>query len=593
MIPSSTFAQLQEPSPLSQRGSSYAQVTKENTTLFIKGEVWGLGEQPFKSNEEAFSALLESYFSDPSHFWSTIQGDFSAILIEPNKIEAYRSAFSPHLLFYSNKRVGDCLLDFVKGTFKSVSFSHDYLKSYVMDIPSLQFGSELTPFSGILRLPPQIRLVLQAGRDPERVAFPREPFEVVERDISLEEAGLELRNKTKEVLSWYLGKEGALAAELSGGLDSSFVASYLSDLNPNALQAHMYSYRKNPSHLFSEECAKEVANKKQIALHIFDSDQTETLQLEELKTYQNEPIDFYWQGALFGKMSLELLKPGTLLFTGFGCDQLLMRNSSILSFIRKKLGFFAGLRFVRTFAQASHRSFFNFSYQYLLSLLPPPLLVRLVDLTRSWKINPFKVDELLSEAPRWERIRWIKSNGKGLTGFELFQKRKEGNDFQDSYFDSLLPQPNLNYLIAPQYVLGPYLAQKDISYIHPFCDSRLIEFVFSKVPFHFIHDYQAPYKNLLRLAMTGITPEKVRNRPQDEFSFDGYYYRFLQKNEAFLRELVEEALPEQGDWIDAPLFRKSFESMLFGGYSQSEIAVSRLISYLVWKRQFLNFLEAP
>jgi hypothetical protein len=91
--------------------------------------------------------------------------------------------------------------------------------------------------------------------------------------------------------------------------------------------------------------------------------------------------------------------------------------------------------------------------------------------------------------------------------------------------------------------------------------------------------------------MSVIVPEKVRNRPQDEFSFDGYYYRFLQRNEGFLRELVEEALPEHAEWIDPRLFRKSFESMLFGGYSQSEVAVSRFISYLVWKRQFLRFLE--
>lgn len=586
-----TLVRFEDQHPFIQESSSYTQLTAGQINLLVKGDIWGIAGKAFESLEKAKEALLPFYFTQPDRFWTNLQGDFSAILIDSNKIEAYRSSFSPHLLFFRENMLGDSLSELVKVTPHNPPFCADYLKYFVMDVPSLQFGLELTPLAGIKRLPPHSCLVLRHQSPSHLVRFPQRKFSVVEREIPIEDSGLELKNKTEEVLRWHLTKSGPLAAELSGGLDSSFVASFLSDLRPGAVQAHMYSYRKNPSHLFSENCAKEVAKEKHISLHVFDSDQAETLQLEDLKTYQNEPIDFYWQGALFGKMSQDFLSSQSLLFTGFGCDQLLMRNASILLYLRKKHGFLAGLRFVRSFAKASQRSFLNFSYQYLLSLLPFSLLVRLVDSTRTWKINPFKMDELISEAGRWERINWVKFQGKNLSGYDLFQTRHIGLDFQSQYFDSLVPQPNLNYLIAPQYVLGPYLAEKNIQYIHPFCDSRLIEFAFSQIPFHLIHDYQAPYKNLLRQSMSGIVPEKVRNRPQDEFSFDGYYYRFLQRNEGFLRELVEEALPEHAEWIDPELFRKSFESMLFGGYSQSEVAVSRFISYLVWKRQFMRFLE--
>jgi len=572
--------------------ATYQKASKEGIQFFIRGDLWSFEDSVFSPLHPHREEILLDYFlKDPTHFWNKARGDFSAIVIAPDFVEAYRSPFSPHLLFFQKDLLGDSLVDIVKQNPDSLEFSEQYLKDYVMDVPSLQFGLQATPFSDIQRLPPHTRLVLRALRPPELIFLEQNPFTVVDRELSLEEAGLQFRNKLGEVLNWHLEKTGPLAAELSGGLDSSFVASFIADLKPDALEAHMYSYRKHPSHLFSEKCANQVAREKNIALRVIDSDQAETTLLENHQVYQNEPVDFFWQGALFGKLIQGFLRPKCLLFTGFGCDQLVMRNVSILTFIRKKKGFFSGLKFVRTFAKASKRSMLNFSYQYLLTLLPTSWLISLVDFTRSWKINPFKVDELVPEAGRWERIHWIKSENRGLSGLNLFLIRQKGSDFQKRYFDPLLPQPNLNYLVAPHYVLGPYLEEKEIAYIHPFCDSRLIEFAFTQLPFSLIHDFDSPYKNLLREAMKGITPEKVRNRSQDEFSFDGYYYRFLQINEGFFRQLLEEALPQNNSWVDPVLFRKSFESMLFGGYSQSEVAVSRFISYLFWKRQFLRCLQ--
>jgi len=576
-----------------QRGSIYRSFTREPLTLFLKGDIWAIKGQTFSSPDDSLilSSLFNLYSAVPHDTWQKVQGDFTAVVIGPDFIEAYRSPFSPHLLFWHKRTITDQLIELSKEPDFGFEFSTDYLKDFVLDVPSLQFGLSETPLKHVQRLTPHTRLFLQGDSQPLIEQYDFEPYHLCNSQVSLNTSALELRDKLRQVLSWHLAKQGSLAAELSGGLDSSFVASLLSDLRPNSLEAHMFSFRRNPSHLFSEECAQHVAKEKGIKLNIVDSDLAEVNDLSNSNIYQNEPVDFYWQGALFGNLSRSFLKPNTLLFTGFGCDQLFMRNAAILNIVAQEQGFFSGLELVKEIAHSLNRSSLNFSYQYLLNQLPQTIKEALVDMSRTWKINPFKIDELVPEASRWERISWIKKHNQPVTGSYLQQARQRGQEIQSRFFHPLMPQPNLNYLIAPQYVLGPYLEPNGITYIHPFCDSRIIDFAFKKVRFSFIHDFKSPYKQFLRESMRGIVPEKVRTRPQDEFSFDGYYYRFLKKNEAFLRNLVEEALPENEDWIEPQLFRKAFESMLFGGYTQSEVAISRFLSYLVWKRLFCYYMD--
>ncbi|MFM8269487.1 MAG: asparagine synthase-related protein [Pseudomonadota bacterium] len=556
-------------------------LSQGDSTLLILGDIFSIHGKHFSSpnDPEILSTLFTALQNNTLNAWSHLKGQCSCIWINPDKIEIFRSALSPHLLFFSRNQVSDQLLALTDSPF---SFSESYAKQFVLDLPTLQFSSRLTPFQGISRVPPASVVTLKLDTEPHIHLFEVEPYPLVEKETSFAETSEKLREQLKNILDWHLKKGGPVFAELSGGLDSSFVASFLSDLSPSPVRALMYAFRKHPSHRFSEECAQIVAQKKNIQLQVFDSSDIAPTDLAKLAPFQNEPVDLFWQGTLFGPICRDLVQAGSLLFTGFGCDQLLMRNNRIVQRLADQKGSWNTLPIVKDIARALNRPALNFSFQFLLSRLPEKTLVRLLDLTRSIKINPFKIDELLPEITKTERISWFVKNGAPLSGADLFTFLEEASG--TCHF-------SLNYLIAPQYVIQPYLESKSVQYIHPFCDSRMIEFVSKEVPYHFIHDFKNPYKHLLREAMRGITPEEVRTRKKDEFSFDGYFFSVLKTNQDFLRSLLEEAARSYPDWIDSKSLLDSFESMLFGMSSNSESKLIRLMSYLIWKRNFTFYLK--
>jgi len=560
------------------------------STLLVLGDVFALFGKSFlgPNDPQVLSTLFESLRKDPKDTWPNINGQCSCVWIDGNKIEIFRSAFSPHTLFFSKKGVSDQLRRLAE---PKPTYSDEYTTSFILDLPSLQFSSPLTPLKNVFRVQPASLVILSHNSEPRIELLPHKPYALNENKRSLDETSEHLRDTLKTILEWHLSKGRPVAAELSGGLDSSFVASYLSELSPSSLDGLMYAYRKHPSHAFSEECARTVAREKNIHLQVFDSSDIPPPDLADTGPYQNEPVDFFWQGTLFGPICRDFVKPGGLLFTGFGCDQLLMRSNQIVRILARKKGVLATLPLVRELAKALNRPATNFTVQFLVSRLPQTLLIRGLDITRKLRVNPLKIDELAPEITKADRVSWFLEDGRALSANSLFRRLQATEVLENRFFEPELPHSNLNYLVAPQYVIQPYLESLGVQYIHPFCDSRMIDFVYNEIPYGLIHDFSRPYKNLLREAMKGITPETVRNRKRDEFSFDGYFFSFLKTNEDFLRGLIEEASREFSGWVDRKAIFQSFESMLFGVATNSEIKLSRLMSYLVWKRNFNHYSQ--
>ncbi|NBX76479.1 MAG: hypothetical protein EBQ92_07985 [Proteobacteria bacterium] len=581
-----TFLDFQGPRPTVVSGSQFCRRASDaQATLLVLGDIFSLFGKSFSgpTDPETLPFLFENLKKESKKTWLNLQGQCSCIWIDKKSIELFRSAFSPHTLFYSQQGVSDQLRMLTGST---LEFSDEYTTSFILDLPSLQFSSHLTPLKNVFRLPPAAIVSLKENSEPSVQLIPQEPYELNESQLTLHEASEELKETLKQILKWHLAKGKPVSAELSGGLDSSFVASYLSDLSPDPIEALMYAYRKHPSHAFSEECAKTVAREKHIQLQVFDSSEIAPPHLAEPGPYQNEPVDFFWQGTLFGPVCRNFVKPNSLLFTGFGCDQVLMRSNQIIRILNRKKGALATLPTVRELAQSLNRPGRNFTFQFFISQLPQTFLIRSLDLTRGLRVNPFKIDELLPEITKTERVSWFLEKGKSLSAVSLYHLIQNNELLEHRFFEPDLPHSHLNYLVAPQYVIQPYIESKGVQYIHPFCDSRMIDFAFKNIPYHLIHDFSHPYKHLVREAMRGITPESVRTRKRDEFSFDGYFFSFLKTNEDFLRELVENAGKEFSDWIDRKALAQSLESLFFGLATNSEIKLSRLISYLVWRKNF-------
>jgi len=558
----------------------FSRYTEAGLTLYLRGEVFAVGSTTFRGSQDPKSlpALLSLLKKDPIQGWEQTHGNFSAVLQIENRLFLYRSPFSPHLLFWSPKGVSDDLRTFHQ---MSHNFSSEYFRNFVLDLPSLQFNSSLTPLEGVSRLAPHCAAIFSSDSAPKIKCFDWNPYSLVESSWSSEESAEAVRDTLEDILKWHLFRRAPAHVELSGGLDSSFVASFLADLSSEPIEAHMYAFKQNPSHAFSENCAREVASRKHIHLQVFDSESLIKTDLSQQSPFQNEPVDFFWQGALFGRLCQSFLKRNALLFTGFGADQIFMRNQSVISAVRKRSGFLSGLPWVHSIAESLNRPALNFYYQYLLSSLPETVLLSILQSTRSWKINPFKVDEFKPQILQNETISWLSPPT------DLLHLQKAGHLLEERFFEPLYPHPQMNYFVAPHYVLGPYLEEIEVDYIHPFCDPRMVDLVYRKIPFAQIHDFKNPYKNILRLAMTGIVPETVRNRKRDEFSFDGYFFALFNNNKDFLYSLLDSIIEEHSDWIDERRAKKSFELLFFGGSSNSEIKMTRLLAYSYWKRNFL------
>ena len=559
----------------------YLKYEEPHFTLFVRGEVFSVGSTQFEGPHDprVLETLVSHLKDDPLNAWEQTQGSFTAVLQFKDRLFLYRSPFSPHLLFWSSEGVSDDLRIFHR---MSHNFSSAYFQSFVLDFPSLQFNSPLTPLNDISRLAPHSRVSFSKGSAPETKWFAFQPYILPESSWSPTESATAVRTTLETVLKWHLDKKAPIHVELSGGLDSSFVASFLADLSAEPIEAHMYAFKQNPSHAFSENCAREVAANKKIALQVFDSQSLVTTDLSKPAPFQNEPVDFFWQGALFGRLCQSFLRKKALLFTGFGADQIFMRNQNIISAVFQKSGFGSGLPWVRSIAESLNRPALNFYYQYVLSCLPEKFLLSLLKSTHHWRINPFKVDELKPHFLQNELIRWIKSP------VDLLDLQKTGQLLEERFFEPYYPHAPMNYFVAPGYVLGPYLEEVGVEYIHPFCDPRMLDLVHKQIPFEHIHDFKNPYKNILRLAMTGIVPETVRTRRRDEFSFDGYFFSLFNFNRDFLESLLDDTLKDHQDWIDKHLVRKSFQLLFFGGSSNSEVKLTRLLAYSYWKRNFLD-----
>lgn len=550
----------------------YRTIPHGNSTLLVRGDL--------------FSGSLKDTGTEPD--WTSLRGQFSAILITNKTLFAYRSPFSPHLLFYNKDTFSDQTLSLVDS---SLRFSTDYLIRFVADQPSLQFSSPLTPFEGVYRLPPHSSLKWELGKSPVLTSHPFTSLGMNHESASLEASAEIIRSQLQEILMGHLKKNSPVHCELSGGLDSSFIASFLADLSSSPVKAHMFSYRQHPSHAYSEHCAEQVASEKGISLTVLDSAGLSRVELNESTPYQNEPVDFFWQGALFGKLCQKILPDKSLLFTGFGCDQIFMRNHEVVSYLKSKGKLFSASQHVSAIAHSMNRPSLNFLFQFLLTLLPTPALVLLLDKTKHWRINPFKVDELYPKITRFDRVEWLNAAAGDNSPLQLLSLHEEGETQDFRFFESKGVHPSLNYLIAPQYVLGPYLEVKGIEYIHPFCDTRLIELAFSQIPFSLIHDFVNPYKHLLRQAQKGITPEAVRNRRRDEFSFDGYFYETLKHNQSFLEFCLEEAIQDYPDLIHGPSARAALQAMFFGANGNTQNKLLRLFSYLIWKKNMGQYFS--
>lgn len=516
-----------------------------------------------------------------------VDGQYFALAIINKKLLAHRSSFCGTSLFYGASHISDSLITICRKEDRS-TFSKKYLFYFVLDIPGWQFDGNLSPIDGIFRLPSNATLFAKNNAFSVEHQKQKPLFHHYNPNQSHADAGriiLDHLQRSIENDLLFIGKRHVFC-ELSGGLDSSFTTALVAQKRPET-RAYVYSFPDQPSHQQSIVYAKSVAQKFSIPLEVVNGNDIKIPSLEADNNATNEPADFFWQGSLFGPVIRQICGEDSAIFTGFGADQILNRTSAVPINLLRQGSFLQFLKTIGAMARDTDRSTMNLAWQALLGAAPKWLMFRLMDLQIGQAYTPFLIEELGDELRHYQKNLWLKTGGAFPARWELLKLFELGDMIHRPYFGDCLAKPNLYYLAAPNVVWGGHLGATNIWQVHPFCHSRLITASFKDMSWHLIHDWSVLYKQALREAQKGILPEDLRLRKRDDFSFDGFFLRFLRKNRDDLYELARQTSPLLEDHFDLNQFDETFEQNVFGVQNIQTQKLNRFLAYGVWARQFM------
>ena len=593
-----TYSDPRHPGPVLTTSEGFQGICRtDGYTLAYDGTIYRLrAEEPAVRGlppQELARLLLERYRLAGTSALTTIVGDFVLIILGPHDTLCYRSLTASVQLYIGQHTISTRLLP-VAASQPSVRLDPEYLVRFLLQTPSLQHGLSYTPIIGITRLGPGHLLRLSDdGRPDERpLASCRYDFRTVAH-TPLAETAAHLRTILTEVVADRLPLDHStpITCELSGGLDSSVITALVSQQRP-AVRAVMFSYPDKPSHQVCEQAARTVAQTYRIDLEVLPPSAISPLRIDGEFPYQDEPTAYFWYGAMFGRTLAQRVAPGSVLFSGYGSDQLFMRSPTILLQVLQAgqiAEFFSQLPSV---ARRMARSEASLLLQTALALLPIGLYRRLARLCAGRGTNVLTVEDVAPDRRIDEPISWIRPpDGEDWTSLSL-RLKDEGTTADQALFGKTLIQDDLSYLSEPRVIMGPYLETACIRDEAPFCDPRLIDFVCREVHWRLINDWDGPSKQVLREAATGLLPDSVRLRQGDAFSFDGFLYACLRHNESAISHLLTTGPFGNHDLhglrglIETRTLHTEFQRLLFGATTASSQRVKQAIGYSVWWRDF-------
>lgn len=526
----------------------------------------------------ALQRLVEIIDRDGPSAISSAEGDFVALLRSRGHIHAFKSFTSQYQIYYreSDRLVANRLFAFWDAA--TAAWNEDYFARHVLIVPGYQFLSRETPIEGVARVLPGE--LVSIGRHVERKQLTRRSYTYqLDAGRRREDAAEQVLHLLRDAIKTRLAArpQARICVEISGGLDSSFIACLLGEQLASGVRGVMFSQPRLPSHAISEQYARDVAERYGIDLVVLPPEEL-PVGTPDGPVYSDEPSDFFWFGDIFSRAVVELSEPNSYVFTGFGADQLFLRSPAFLPYLLSR-GEFGLLR--QALPEASRllaRGQVSLAWQCLLSQLPAELHRRLQStwLFRRW--NPWDVSDVNMERTLTSDVTWLRC-GKGLAAYTFERHQAEAAIVGDGILCD-----DWGYFSAPRTVTQAHFSRKSLVDASPFCDLALLDYVYDQVSALLVHDFGGRYKELLRDAQKGIVPDNLRNRQNDTFVFNSFQMDYVRAS----RERFEVLLDQADDaWIDTKAARRAVEQLSFGVATSSTRSVVALLGYLQWRRSFL------
>ena len=541
--------------------------------ILIEGTVFRIDD---RHGREALCRLAEHIDRDGPAALSRAEGDFVALMTAGRTAYAFKSFTSQYQIYYRQ----DGTIANRLGVFLDASsgWNEDYFARHVLLVPGYQFLSDETPLNNVRRVLPGE--LVTAGQTITRQQLVRRRYDYLldasqrYQDVAPQILAI-LRDSIKSRLAAY--PDAKICVEISGGLDSSFIACLLGE-QAASIRGVMFSQPNLPSHAISEGYAREVAARYGIELVVMPPEQLPS-GVDENPQYADEPSDFFWFGDWFSRAVASVADRCALVFTGFGADQLFLRSPAFLPYLLKhgEYGLFAKALGPASKLLARGRA--NLGWQSILSQMPEGLHRRLNASFAGKRWNPWDVGDVNMQRMLTDAVPWVRC-GKGLRTYTA-----EKNVWEKQLVGGGIICDDWGYFSAPRTVTQSHFTAKGLRDASPFCDLTLMDFVYDNVSALLVHNFDGRYKELLRECQKGIVPETLRNRQNDTFVFNSFQLQYVNKGRDYFRSLLETA-PEE--WIDRRAAAYALEQLSFGMTTGSTRSVMALLGYLSWREAFVR-----
>ena len=440
-------------------------------------------------------SLLEKYKKYGSKIVDNMEDEFSFALYEKNNdiYFAVRDPLGIKPLYYTKTKdqyhfsmeIGELLaLPSVekKPNLKSM---HTMLECQAVDPTE-------TMYEGIYRLPPGHTLTIKKGQERiERYWYPEKIK--TNYSISEDEAAEKLKVIFEKAVMKRTEKLGETAFELSGGLDSTSVVSLLAQKEePSSLSSYAMGFKG----IDCDESEYVSAVLNEYPLHhttvpVADLDYKEKYSLENLYKYSPDwPITITF--AMSIPMVEKMVEDGKkIVLTGQGGDHLFTGTPYMMSDL------FRRGKFLSLYAELKQYKYpFRIWKSYALRpLIPPKMIERLRSL-----LGKKPPEQTYAKHCSKINVDFVADIRNPVKKFDL--------EAITSALHTTLMDGNLFHCMEEHF---------GIEYRHPFFDKELVEFALSLPPE--MKYRQRKIKWILREAMKGILPEKVRDRgDKAEFS---------------------------------------------------------------------------
>jgi len=518
------------------------------------GIKWNIAEM-FSDSKLILLAYLKWGEACLSHLY----GDFSFVIRDPARdgLLCARDHFGCRPLYYMDQPEFLAVASQTDAFANIPGFAFEIREQYILDvICSILRTESNTAYEGINRLKPAHFIKHINGQVSDQYRYWDLRINEVNTGLTLEEASEGLKNRFIDAVRQRVHTSGQIGVELSGGLDSSGIASVLTMLSGSNVTINAFTHSISSEGMaqqmnlkseleFSEAVVKKYGSFKHFKITGENADGAYKALLKALDRL-NKPMSLHY--AMNSDLLFEMAgNVGTaIMFSGLGGDEGITNNGSGYFNELIRLGQHSKLRdHIRRITNRRGVLFNKYLIRIYIDYYVPWVLELF---QQDWRRAAYRSTALTKNLARKYRMK------KMFFHLNSFPGKADVRATQ--YFRIMYP--NIPERIEETALLAK---QHGIEYRYPFLDVKLVEYFYSLPSDYKFKDGMGRY--LFRIAMEGILPDNIRMRTDKGGNTIPYVFARVIQDGKIFREIIEEArLKNNYHYVDYNKLEEMLDSYL-------------------------------